>query len=117
MSAGRVHNRRVEKHACADAHSLDCLSICPRSFIVCTGQLEGLCSAAECTGAGGGSKQQADPCDTLALKQFKQEASLAESASLAAAGVMSSLSVLLARLAFLIRGRWRARLARSAHSP
>ena len=38
---------------------------------------EGLCSAAEYTGADGGLKQQAAPCGTLTLKQFKQEASLA----------------------------------------
>ena len=30
-------------------------------------------------------KQQAGPCDTLTLKHYKQEASVAESASLAAA--------------------------------
>ena len=34
-------------------------------------------------------KQQADPRGTLSLKQYKQEALLAESASLAAAGDMS----------------------------
>ena len=78
VSTGCVHHRRVENSDCDDAHISDSLSIRPRSLIVNIGQLrEGVCSAAEYTGADGGLKQQAAPCGTLTLKQFKQEASLA----------------------------------------
>ena len=41
VSAVRVHHRRIENGECADAHSLDWLSLCPRSLIVSIGQLRG----------------------------------------------------------------------------
>ena len=73
----------------------DWLGICRRSLIVSTGQLEvGLCSATGYTAADEKFTQQAVPCGTLTLQQYKQEASLAECASLAAALTRSSLSML-----------------------